>query len=393
LTADYDVAVIGTGPAGATAARVAAEAGCRTLLLERSAVPRYKCCGGGIVGLSRAALPPGMSVPVSDQVHRITFTKDGRQRYTRSGRGGPVFELVMRSAFDAELVRAACGAGAELWTGVTVRGLAESGGVVTVTTGAEPVRAAVVVGADGTGGRTGGYVGVQCAQVDVGLEGEFPVPADRAGYWSGRVHIDWGPVPGAYAWVFPKGDLLSVGVIGARADGERLRDYYARFVASMGLGGVTPTTFSGHLTRCRTVDSPLRRGRVLVAGDAAGLLEPWTREGISYALRSGALAGAAAAKAACSSGEATAQTALSSYGEQVTSVLGPEMAAGRIFLRAFTANRQAYHGFLASIPGGWQLFTRVVAGETTLADQLRRPAVRMAVAAVTATGARRRRRA
>ena len=80
-------------------------------------------------------------------------------------------------------------------------------------------------------------------------------------------------------------------MIAARGQGERTKRYLRDFVARLGLAGVEPEHDSGHLTRCRTADSPLRRGRVLVAGDAAGLLEPWTREGISYALRSGALAG------------------------------------------------------------------------------------------------------
>ncbi|ONI76263.1 hypothetical protein ALI144C_37010 [Actinosynnema sp. ALI-1.44] len=56
----WDVVVVGAGPAGATAARVAAEAGCDVLLLERAAVPRYKTCGGGLIGCSQAFLPAGL---------------------------------------------------------------------------------------------------------------------------------------------------------------------------------------------------------------------------------------------------------------------------------------------------------------------------------------------
>ena len=69
---------------------------------------------------------------------------------------------------------------------------------------------------------------------------------------------------------------------------------YLRALVRVGLAGLDVVTDSGHLTRCRAESSPLSRGRVMVAGDAAGLLEPWTREGISFALRSGALAGHAA---------------------------------------------------------------------------------------------------
>ncbi|HZG96390.1 MAG TPA: geranylgeranyl reductase family protein [Mycobacteriales bacterium] len=377
---DYDVVVIGTGPAGATAARVAAERGARTLLVDRAEVPRYKCCGGGLVGLSRANLPLDLAPLTRDEVTRVTFSKAGRQACTRRSRRGPVFQLVMRSELDAALVALAVAAGAELRTGCAVTGLSERAGVVTVSTRLGDVGARVVVGADGTGGRSGRYVGVVPAQVDLGLEGEFPTPPARAAYWSGRVQIDWGRVPGSYGWVFPKGDLLTVGVIGRRADGDALRSYYAELVARVGLGDVQPTTFSGHLTRCRAEGSPLRRGRVLVAGDAAGLLEPWTREGISYALRSGLLAGQAAAAAvvaARSGDDRRADAALSAYADRVAEQLTVEMAAGRLFLRAFERNRQVFHGFVAGVPGGWRLFTRLVAGETTLRAQAARAPVRL----------------
>jgi geranylgeranyl reductase family protein len=372
---EYDVVVVGAGPAGATAARVAAAAGARTLLLERATIPRYKCCGGGLVGLSVAHLPVDLGVLTRDVVTRITFTKHGRQAYTRRARRAPVFSLVMRADLDAALVSLATAAGVSLWTGAAVTRLtARSDGVV-VDTRRGPVVGRVVVGADGTSGRCSSYVGVVPAQVDLGLEGEFPTPAGRSAYWNGRVQIDWGPVPGSYGWVFPKGSLLTVGVIGPRAAGDELRRYYASFVHRVGLGSVPPSTFSGHLTRCRAAGSPLRRGRVLVAGDAAGLLEPWTREGISFALRSGALAGQAATAAALAPDESAAAAELSAYADQVIEQLSPEMAAGRLFLRAFERNRQVFHGFLASVPGGWRLFTRLVAGETTLREQAARPAV------------------
>ncbi len=371
MSRDADVVVIGAGPAGASAALAATRAGADVLLVDRAEIPRYKCCGGGLVGTTLAHLPPGLvgAALTRDVVDRITFTKDGRQRWTRRSRNGEVFRLVMRADFDAALVDAAAVAGARVRTGCRVSGLELEGDDVVVQTADGPLRAGVVVGADGSGGRTAGYVGVRCRQVDVGLEGEFAMPAGSAREWSGRALIDWGPVPGSYGWVFPKGDLLTVGVIGDRGRGEEMRDYYAAFVARLGLA--EPVTFSGHLTRCREASSPVRRGRVLVAGDAAGLLEPWTREGISYAVRSGAWAGAAAA--------AGTDAALSAYERRVEDELGREMAAGERFLAAFTKNRQVFHGFVASVPGGWRLFRRLVSGETSLAAQLDHSAVRLAL--------------
>ncbi|GAA3295916.1 hypothetical protein GCM10020218_077910 [Dactylosporangium vinaceum] len=84
----------------------------------------------------------------------------------------------------------------------------------------EEITAAAAIGADGSSGITARQVGVEYGQVDLGLEVELPIDAARQEQWRGRLLIDWGPLPGSYAWVFPKGDLLTVGVIAARGEGS-----------------------------------------------------------------------------------------------------------------------------------------------------------------------------
>lgn len=365
----WDVAVVGAGPAGSAAARAAAAAGARTLLLERAQIPRYKRCGGGLIGLSQQAIADAgvdASSMSRDHVGRITFTSDGRRRFHRETRA--FLPMVMRSELDVALVRQATDAGADLRTGVTVSGYDETDGLVTLGTSGGPLWARAVVGADGSQGRCSSYVGVTHKHVDIGLEAELPTPAGSD--WESHVLLDWGPVPGSYGWVFPKGDLLTVGVIGDRQHGEAMRDYYRSFVAQLGLDLRTAVHDGGHLTRVRTLDAPLRRGHVLVAGDAGGLLEPWTREGISYALRSGAIAGRAAA------------TDPSSYDDAVLATLGAEMAAGLRARAAFTNHPGTVHSVFRYLPGMWRLFVRLVSGETTMATQLERRSIRALVGAL-----------
>ena len=359
----WDVAVVG---AGAAAARAAARTGADVLLLERAPLPRYKRCGGGLIGASQDALrAAGIDVAAlqRDVAGRITFTSDGRWGFTRAA--PPFLPLVLRADLDLALTRAAQRAGAALRTGAPVHGYAEQAGVVTLRTPDGPVRARAVVGADGSSSRAAAYVGVVSSQIDLGLEAELPRPP--GGDWDGRVLLDWGPVPGSYGWVFPKGDSLTVGVIGDRGRADGLRRYYRAFLARLGLDPAAAVTDGGHLTRVRAAGSPLRRGRVLVAGDAAGLLDPWTREGISFALRSGELAGAAAA------GD------LAAYEPAVACALQPEIEAGRVALRAFGRSPSAVHLVLRSVPGMWDLFGRLVQGRTSLPEQLSRRRVRALV--------------
>ncbi|MCW2622495.1 MAG: geranylgeranyl reductase, partial [Frankiales bacterium] len=378
----YDVAVVGGGPAGAAAARAAALAGASTVLLEREQLPRYKRCGGGLIGLSQQAVrDAGLDLAAiqRDQVGRVTFTLRGGRPFTRSA--PPFLPMVHRAEFDAALTDRAVQAGATLRTGVTVSGYAEADGVVTLGTSDGPLLARAVVAADGSQGRAAAYVGVVCDQVDIGLEAELPTPPGSD--WAGRALLDWGPVPGSYGWVFPKGDTLTVGVIGDRTQGAAMRDYYRSFVASLGLDLADAQHDGGHLTRVRAPGSPVRRGRVLVAGDAAGLLEPYTREGISYALRSGALAGAAAA------GDHAA------YDPAIETALQPDVAAGSAALAAFVRAPAVVH-LAFRHPRAWRLFVRVAGGRTTLAEQLDRRTVRAAVTLLARTprvGRRRARRA
>ena len=109
----------------------------------------------------------------------------------------------------------------------------DADGVRVLTRGGE-IRARRVVGADGSASRLARHVGVRTRQVDLGLEVEVEA-GEHAARWRRRVHIDWGSMRGAYGWLFPKGDRLTVGVIAARGDAEDQRGYLDRYLAALGL--------------------------------------------------------------------------------------------------------------------------------------------------------------
>jgi geranylgeranyl reductase family protein len=366
--AEWDVAVVGAGPAGLAAASAAAAAGARTIVLERAEHPRYKTCGGGLIGASRAAAGGLIDVPARDAITSATITLRGGQEFTRS-HGEPLLAMVVRDEFDAALLKRAEEDGAQVRQRAQVRAISQSDGHVTarLADGSE-VTAAAIVGADGSSGVTARHVGAEFDQVDLGLELEIAVPDAVAGQWAGRVLLDWGKIPASYGWVFPKGDRLTVGVIAARGQGEATKEYLREFTGRLGLSGYEAVQDSGHLTRCRSDGSPLRKGRVIVAGDAAGLLDPWTREGISFALRSGALAGEYAAK-----GD------LDGYVTAVGATLVPDMRAGRTLLSAFTRHTGTFHRGLSTAKG-WSAFVKLCRSELSLSEMIARPSARVSLA-------------
>lgn len=117
------------GAAGASAAYAAAVAGRRVLLLEKAELPRYKTCGGGIIGYSRDSLPPGFELPLRDRVHAVTFSLNGKLTRTRRSKR-VLFGLINRPEFDAQLVEEAQKAGAELRTGASVARVEQHGSSV-----------------------------------------------------------------------------------------------------------------------------------------------------------------------------------------------------------------------------------------------------------------------
>ena len=385
----WDVAVIGAGPAGAMAALEAASHSKRVVILERFRIPRYKTCAGGLIGASMNALPAGFTPPVRATAKSFTFSLRGRPGRSKTSKV-PLVNLVRRDEFDALLVDTAVAAGATVYDNTAVTHLtAEDDAMRVITRNRGDMRARIVVGADGSAGRSAAYVGVVLDHVDLGLEVELVTPDGQSGDWADRILIDWGTIPGAYAWVFPKGDTLSAGVIAERGNSDLTRSYLRDFLARLGLDQQETVVSSGHLTRCRTPDSPLYRDRVLVAGDAAGLLEPWTREGISFALRSGTMAGRAAAQAAAAASAAEVTAAMTAYAEEISATLAPEMNGGRMFMRAFTRHPRIFYLAVSRLPKAWDFVVHAISGETNFADITKWRPVRMLLLALGSDARRR----
>ncbi len=321
----YDAVVVGAGPAGSSAAEVVAQGGARVLLLEKATLPRYKACGGGLTARVAAWSPTAVAYRAEAQATTLALM---RQPHAVECPLPVPVGMVMRDQFDAFLARRAVAAGAELRDGTALAALEQAGEELRLQAGAAMVRARYVIGADGANGVTARLAGFPPPlQPATAIEVELAVPDDAHARYATTALFDFGALPGGYGWIFPKPEHLSVGVGAFAVDrGRALRATLEQFLASH------PALAAGKILRQRGHRIPLagsrqanQRGPVLLAGDAAGLADPLTGEGISYALASGRRAGASVLAALAGGPEA-----LTGYDRYLTSELGGDLRYARL---------------------------------------------------------------
>jgi geranylgeranyl reductase family protein len=277
--AGFDAIVVGAGPAGSVTALRLAREGASVLLLDRARFPRDKPCGGGLTGRALRELPVSVDPVVEHVVDRLVLRLGYGRAYERAGRG-PLIAMTRRARLDHFLVEAAASAGATLRLEARVSAVQALHDRVEVEIGEETVTAAALVGADGANGVSARQLGLGSGPVyGVALEGNLPYSKADAGRYAGRVVLELGTVPGGYGWVFPKGDHLNLGVGGWEAEGPRLREHLRLLCAAHGVPDEESRTFAGRLP-LRRPDAPLARGRALVVGDAAGLVDPLSGDGM-----------------------------------------------------------------------------------------------------------------
>ena len=296
---DYDVLVVGAGPGGATAGRLCAEAGLKTLLIEKERLPRYKACGGCLSVKAFHLLGVDLRPVIETVVRGVRFTYSMRDPLLISSEE-PMGYLVMRDRFDHFLVEQALNQGAELLEQERVTGIVHREDKIEVElAGGRKLCCEFLIGADGAGSVVARSTSPSLAKNGaggLGLECEVPLEVARDFPEEERhlVHLDFGRVPSGYGWVFPKKDVLSIGVGGFLREkgGIRPYEYFTGFTGELGyLRGRKLGRVIGHRLPCfYDQTQKVALGRIFLVGDAGFMMDPFTGEGIYYAFRSGQLA-------------------------------------------------------------------------------------------------------
>ena len=267
-----------------------ARGGARVLLADRARFPRDKPCGGGLTGRALHYAPCDVEPVVEHVVDRFVVRSGYRGRVARKS-ATPLIRMTQRRHLDAYLAEQAVTVGASFRDGSVVTDLGVLADGVSARVGGSSVHASFVIGADGANGVVARAAGLgEGIRHGVALEGNVSWDELTLEDYCGTAWVELGVVPGGYGWVFPKGNHANLGVGGWLAEARKLRDHLGRLAREHRLAPSALSGVRGHRLPMRESGAAAAHGRTLLVGDAAGLVDPLSGDGIYEAFVSAKLA-------------------------------------------------------------------------------------------------------
>jgi len=287
----YDVAIVGSGPSGACAALKLAEAGASVILLDKKVLPRYKVCGGGVVQRARALLDFEINSVVEREFYAATITLLANNLSFAVQQDSPMISMTMRSKLDHLLVLAAQKAGAKIRSGTKVHSFSLFKTHIELDTTAGLIPAKIVIAADGAASILARLAGWKDNRFLVpAMETEIYLSDKEMGRYESKVRFDFDIPPHGYAWLFPKADHLSLGVLSYKHHHVNLKHALKRYLNILDIRNIKRQERHGFIIPASPRSEGFTRNRIILVGDAAGFADPVTCEGITFAIKSGQLA-------------------------------------------------------------------------------------------------------
>lgn len=311
MKTEYDVIVVGAGPAGSTAAKTAAEKGCSVLLIEKRqeiGVP-VRCAEG----TSKTELLKFIDINPSFVSNELNVAEIHAPDSTSfkittkmSGIDGEAGIILDRKIFDRYLADLAAAAGADVYTKTTATNLiikdGKTEGVVLNHLGEErEIRSKIVIGADGVESKIARFAGIDSAlkpkEIESGIQ--FLLYDETIDQNKADIFIGKEIAPGGYVWIFPKGNHtanVGIGILGNTGGEKKAIHYLEKFIAGKFPNARIIGTAFGGIPVSGGLEKITADG-LMLAGDAARQTDPITGAGIRYATYAGEMAGRIAAEA------------------------------------------------------------------------------------------------
>ncbi len=374
----YDLTVVGGGPAGATCARRAAEAGLDVVLLEKAYHPREKPCGGALGPQVIRSLDLDISSVIERTFNAAIIRTPSGKKVTLISKG----HIVTRSEFDSYLLQKAVDVGVEVVQGVEVVGLEQLRSGTRALAVGDSYKSHLLVGADGVNGISARELGVRSKwlpeQIALCYSATAPMSSSdvesvmmtHGANGAPAIELYFGLVSWGYGWCFPKKNGFNIG-IGCRLDKQdNLQQKWKDFVSIIEREKGVELDVSNRVSYRVPVGDKLNRciaRRSMLIGDAAGLVSPLTGEGISYAIQSGTLA----AKIAFEAVESKSPLHVVEYDNQLKATIGQELMDTRWLSRILNKSHkhmELLFQIVAEDPVIRNYLTDIVSRVTTLSD-------------------------
>jgi geranylgeranyl reductase family protein len=332
--------------------------------VEKDRLPRYKTCGGGVTYKAARALPFSIEPVVERTLHNVDFTWRMAKPYVRNS-PDPLVYMVQRSRFDNYLTEQAVEAGAILMDNTSVKSVEVSDRAAAVHTSRGDFTGSYLIGADGATGRTARSLDLMSERYALAaLESEVEAESHLMDHWHDKLGLDLGTLRATYGWVFPKGDHLSVGVGGlplVEDYGRRLKRYDCIHTRARVPRIKRVIRHHGYLLPCRRPGAPVQKGRALLVGDAAGLVEAFTGEGIYWAIRSAQIAARAIL-------QATDASPIPDYQRLLDAALMPDLLSARRWMRVYVSMPSLCYTLPRRLPFFWSWVCAIMRGEHRYTD-------------------------
>lgn len=327
----FDAAIIGSGPAGASAALELSKNGISTVIIEKEILPRYKTCGGGLVLRGRKNIPFDISSVIDKEFYALdTYFSNTSLKFTTK-KDKPIISMVMRDVFDNLIVEKAKENGVTLLQNHKVTDIS-FGEIQTIHTSEGDIQAKFIIAGDGALSPIAKIAGWKETRTIIpALEYEIEVPQADFERLSQNVRFDVDVIPHGYGWCFPKKNHLSVGVAVLTKTKNKidLKKYYAEYLKTLGITEILSEQAHGFVIPVSPRTDTFVQKNVFLIGDAAGLADPIVAEGISNSILSGILAAQSIVES-----NLDPVRAAELYHEKLEENILPEVRAG-IFLAKF----------------------------------------------------------
>jgi geranylgeranyl reductase family protein len=355
MTKIFDCIIVGSGPAGSTAAYHLSKQGRSVLVLEKTSLPRNKPCGGGVSPAIAQWLDFDLTPAISLKANKISYTWKMADP-VEVELDSPMW-MVQRDVFDEFLIKQAQKTGAEVRDSTEVQGIEFKNSVWFVKTSTEPVSARYLIGADGAGGPMVKWLGLKEPKLYLSASLETRSIKGDA------LNFDFGTIKKGFIWSLPNADGYSLSIAAMRGDRPKnIKNMLADYATNCG-ADVSVSDVHEYPISLWDGDRQLHSQNALLVGEAASLTDPLSGEGIRPAIFSGLKAAEAIDRALGGVGDS-----LEKYTQTISEEWGTDMLwASRLAAAFYQFTGAAYRAGVKS-PRASQLMSKILCGEMRYAD-------------------------